>query len=228
MLRDANVIDCIRVNKNSQASWVISSRTHALVGMLKVPLFVSKAGHSHLISLSVTSIAENQTSKKSSVCFYSESFSNRWVLRNTVMNTICSQYFYYSWNVTNHMRPTISGPDLPYQASTYNIRPWPTISGPQTKLRFRSCSKRFSSCTVSKIHEHFDQQNGTKLFFPQLCVIPFTICQVSSKVVKQRRSTWPLRRRYSWSRWIMSNSRRSKVLCFITRNTRISFRKAHL
>ena len=31
---------------------------------------------------------------------------------------------------------------------------------------------------------------------------------------KQRRSTWPLRRSYSWSRWIMSNSRRSTVLCF--------------
>ena len=96
---------------------------------------------------------------------------------------------YYSWNVTNHMRPTISGPDLPYQAPTYNIRPRHTISGPQTKQRFRSCSKRFSPRTASKIHEHFDQQNGTKLFFPQLCFIPFTICQVSSKIVKQRRST---------------------------------------
>jgi len=112
------------------------------------------------------------------------------------------------------MRPTISGPDLPYQAPTYNIRPRHTISGAQTKQRFRSCSKRFSSRTASKIHEHFDQQNVTKLFSPQLCFIPFTICQVSSKIVKQRRSTWPLRRSYSWSRWIMSNSRRSTVLCF--------------
>ena len=103
---------------------------------------------------------------------------------------------YYSWNVTNHMRPTISGPDLRYQAPTYNIRPRPTISGPQTKQRFRSCSKRFSPRTASKINEHFDQQNGTKLFFPQLCLIPFTICQVSSKIVEQRRSTLPLRRSY--------------------------------
>ena len=76
---------------------------------------------------------------------------------------------YYSWNVTNHMRPTISGPDLPYQAPTYNIGPRHTISGPQTMQRFRSCSKRFSPRTASKIHEHLDQQNGTKLFFPQLC-----------------------------------------------------------
>ena len=113
------------------------------------------------------------------------------------------------------MRPTISGPDLRYQARTYNIRPRRTISGPQTKQRFRSCSKRFSPRTASKIHEHFDQQNGTKLFFPQLCFIPFTICQVSSKIVKQQRSTSSLRRSYSWSRWIMSNSRRSTVLCFI-------------
>ena len=96
---------------------------------------------------------------------------------------------YYSWNVTNHMRPTISGPDLPYQAPTYHIRPRHTISGPQTKQRFRTCSKRFSPRTARKIHEHFDQQNGTKFFFPQLCFIPFTICQVSSKIVKQRRST---------------------------------------
>ena len=96
---------------------------------------------------------------------------------------------YYSWNVTNHMRPTISGPDLRYQAPTYDIRPRPTISGPKTKQRFRSCSKRFSPRTVSKIHEHFDQQNGTKFFLPQLCFIPFSICQVSSKIVKQRRST---------------------------------------
>ena len=107
---------------------------------------------------------------------------------------------YYSWNVTNHMRPTISGPDLRYQAPTYDIRPRPTISGPKTKQRFRSCSKRFSPRTASKIHEHFDQQNGTKFFLPQLCFIPFSICQVSSKIVKQRRSTWPLRRSYSWSR----------------------------
>ena len=110
---------------------------------------------------------------------------------------------YYSWNVTSHMRPTISGPDLRYQAPTYNIRPRPTISGPQTKQRFRTCSKRFSPRTASKIHEHFDQQNGTKLFFPQLCFIPFTICQLSSGGVV-----------ISWSRWIMSNSRRSTVLCF--------------
>jgi len=103
-------------------------------------------------------------------------------------------------------RPTISSPDLQYQA--------PTISGPQTKQRFRFCLKRFSPRTASKIHEHFDQQNGTKLFFPQLCFIPFSICQVSSKIVKQCRSTWPLRRSYCSSRWIMSNSRRSTVLCF--------------
>ena len=96
---------------------------------------------------------------------------------------------YYSWNVTNHMRPTISGPDLRYQAPTYNIRPRHTISGPQTKQRFRSCSKRFSPRTAGKIHEHFDQQNGTKLFFPQLCFIPFSICHVSNKIVKQRRPT---------------------------------------
>ena len=114
------------------------------------------------------------------------------------------------------MRPTISGPDLRYQAPTYNIRPRPTISGPKTKQRFRSCSKRFSPRTASKIHEHFDQQNGTQLFLPQLCFIPFLICQVSSKIVKQRRSTWPLRRSYCSSRWIMSNSRRSTVLCFTT------------
>ena len=38
--------------------------------------------------------AENQTSKRSSVFFYWESLSNRWVLSNTLMNTICSlQYF---------------------------------------------------------------------------------------------------------------------------------------
>ena len=66
-----------------------------------------------------------------------------------------------------------AGPDLPSQAPSYNIRPRYTISGPQTKQRFRSCSKRFSPRTASKIHEHFDQQNGTKLFFPQLCFIPF-------------------------------------------------------
>ena len=100
-----------------------------------------------------------------------------------------SQKSYYSWNVTNHMRPTISGPDLRYQAPTYDIRPRPTISGPKTKQRFWSCSKRFSPRTASKIHEHFDQQNGTKFFLPQLCFIPFSICQVSSKIVKQRRST---------------------------------------
>ena len=99
------------------------------------------------------------------------------------------------------LRPTISGPDIQYHA-------------PKTKQRFRSCSKSFSPRSASKIHEHFDQQNGTKLFFPQLCFIPFTICQVSSKIVKQRRSTWPLRRSYCSSRWIMSNSRRSTVLCF--------------
>ena len=29
----------------------------------------------------------------------------------------------YSWNVTNHLRPTISGPKLPYQVQTYNIIP---------------------------------------------------------------------------------------------------------
>ena len=89
----------------------------------------------------------------------------------------------YSWNVTNHMRPTISGPDLRYQAPTYNIRPRHTISGPQTKQRFRLCSKRFSPRTASTIHGHFDQQNGTKLYFPGLCFIPFSICHVSSKIV---------------------------------------------
>ena len=106
-------------------------------------------------------------------------------------------------------RPTISSPDLQYQAPTYNIRPRPTISGPQTKQRFRSCSKRFSPRTASKIHEHFDQQNGTKLFFPQLCFIPFTICQVSSGGRLDLCGVV-----ISWSRWIMSNSRRSTVLCF--------------
>ena len=44
-------------------------------------------------------------------------------------------------------RPTISSPDLQYRARH-------TISGPQTKQRFRSCSKRFSPRTASKIHEH--------------------------------------------------------------------------
>ena len=63
----------------SQASWAIPCRTHAHAVMLKVPLFVSKAKHFHLISLSV--------------CFYWESLSIRWVLSNTLMNTICSQYF---------------------------------------------------------------------------------------------------------------------------------------
>ena len=79
--------------RQQEFSWVIPCRTHARIVMLKVPLFVSKAGHFHLISLSVTIIAENQTSKKSSVWFYWESFGNRWVLRNSLMNTICLQYF---------------------------------------------------------------------------------------------------------------------------------------
>ena len=91
------------------------------------------------------------------------------------------------------MRPTISGPDLRYQAPTYNIRPRPTISGPYTKQRFRSCSKRFSPRTASKIHEHFDQQNGTKLFLPQLCFIPFTICQVSSKMSRGWNVTYDIK-----------------------------------
>ena len=43
------IFDCIRVNKNSQASWAIPCRTHPRVVMLKVLLFVSKAGHLHLI-----------------------------------------------------------------------------------------------------------------------------------------------------------------------------------
>ena len=68
-------------------------RTHARLVMLRVPLFVSKAGHFHLISLSVTIIAQNQTSKRSSVCFYWKSLSNRWVLSNNLMNTMCSQCF---------------------------------------------------------------------------------------------------------------------------------------
>ena len=61
--------------------------------MLKVPFFVSKAGHFHLICLSVTIIAENQTSKTSSDCFYWESLCNRWVLSRTLMNTMRSPCF---------------------------------------------------------------------------------------------------------------------------------------
>ena len=67
-------------------------------------------------------------------------------------------------------RPTISGPHLRYQAPTYNIRPRPTISGPQIKQRFRACSKRFSRRTASKIHEYFDQQMGLNYFSPN-CVL---------------------------------------------------------
>ena len=37
---------------------------------------------------------------------------------------------------------------------------------------------------------------------------------VNSLIVKKRRPTWPSRRSYCWSHWIMSNSRRSTVLCF--------------
>ena len=120
---------------------------------------------------------------------YNEKKSEISLYALTSETVIKCQRTYYSWNVTNHMRSTISGPDLRYQAPTYDIRPRPTISGPKTKQRFRSCSKRFSPRTASKIHEHFDQQNGTKFFLPQLCFIPFSICQVSSKIVKQRRST---------------------------------------
>lgn len=98
-------------------------------------------------------------------------------------------------------------------AVTYYLRP--TISGPHTKQRFRSCSMCFSPHSVSKTHEqHFDQQNGNELFVPTLSVIPFLSCQVSSKIVKQCQSPLPLWQSYCWSRWILSDLRESTVLCF--------------
>jgi len=115
--------------------------------------------------------------------------------------------------------PTIWDPQ--YQAPTYHIKPRPTISGPDIQYQAPKLSSdsghvqsvflpvqraKFMNISINKMELNY--------FFPQLCIIPFTICQVSSKIVKQRQSTWPLRRSYSWSRWIMSNSRRSTVLCF--------------
>ena len=62
-----------------------------------------------------------------------------------IFRYLTSERAYYSWNVTNHMRPTISGPDLPYQAPTYDIRPRHTISGPHTKQRIPVMFKAFFS-----------------------------------------------------------------------------------
>ena len=107
--------------------------------------------------------------------------------------------------------PTIWDPQ--YQAPICHIKPRPTISGPHTKQWFQSCSMHFSPHSVSKIHEwHFDQENGSELFVPSLSVL--SICQGSSKIVKQCQSPLPLWQSYCWSRWILSNLRGSTVLCF--------------
>ena len=72
---------------NFQASWAIPCRTHARGVKSKVPSFQKQDTFISFLFQSRSLL------KRSSFCFYWESLSNRWVLSNTLMNTICSQYF---------------------------------------------------------------------------------------------------------------------------------------
>ena len=90
--------------------------------------------------------------------------------------------YYYSWGLTNRMRPIISCPDQQYQVDPFHDN----MKSPHKAAIPGHIQHLFSLRTASKIHEHFDQQNEIEL--------NGVFCQISRKIVKQRRWLWPLRR----------------------------------